>query len=560
MQNAKSATNPPAPRVDIQFDAERYRQDGFSGPTPFLSQAQVSLLLNHRQRGKLNVREPWRKALCAADPLIFEIASEPRLLAALRVLLGEDVFLWGASFPTREVGRWHNWHVDVESQDANYRFASLWVGLENTSAESALKFIAGSHAFKEPLLKLAGEQGIKWDELDDDRVMTLARSQDSASTIVQPTMTNGEAILFHGRAWHGSHNTRGAGARTALLLQFAAADAPVRIPEDYHVWPIRFKSAPRPPVVAVTGQGNARMNDVFDRPVAARATETAVTTVSHQPDWPLQQDLEKGFASEHYFRGLTGLHRRLTCHASVLSPGATPHPPHAHVEEEILIVLEGEGTLRVAEDMATDEVVPRAVKAGAVAYYPAYWFHTLTSTSSAPLFYLMFKWQGRPIDMDQVLPALVLDSTQIKPEPVKPYRNLPLFEGPTQFLNTLHMHVTDIDPQGGYDPHVDPYDVAIIVLEGQIETGGRRLTRGGVAYFAAGESHGLRGIGPGVSRYLVVEFRGPDAEKPPIGAKGHRPFKPKAKTKTRRRPKRTRWQKYRDSIAKRLPGFPKRGF
>ena len=32
-----------------------------------------------------------------------------------------------------------------------------------------------------------------------------------------------------------------------------------------------------------------------------------------------------------------------------LSPGHSPHPPHTHVEEEILIVLQGEADILIAE-------------------------------------------------------------------------------------------------------------------------------------------------------------------------------------------------------------------
>lgn len=554
MQDAQVVPANAAPRIDMRFDLDSYARDGFAGPTPFLSPAQIALLLRHIERRKELASKPWRKAQGAADPVIYEIASDPRLLAVLRALLGPDVILWAAGFPQREVGRSHAWHVDVESQDPAYRFASLWVGLENTSQASALKFATRSHGFDAHLLKLVHDQALDQDALTDDQVMALAKAQDPESVLAQPAMTDGEAVLFNGRAWHGSHNVRDSGTRTALLLQYAAADAPVRMPEDCRIWPVQFKSDPRPPVVAVSGQGDATVNEVFDRPVAARETEAPVTTAVYQPDWPLQQNPKTGFASDHYFRGPTALHHRLTCHASVLNPGTTPHPPHAHVEEEILIVLDGEGTLQVAEDIATDAVTPRPVKAGAVAYYPAYWFHTLTNTSTAPLTYLMFKWQGRPTDMDEVLPAQVQDSTLVAPDAGKAYRHKPVFEGPTQFLNTLHMHVTEVDPGGGYDPHADPYDVAIVVLAGEVETGGQRLCLGGVAYFAAGEAHGLRGIGLGVSRYLVIEFRGPAAEKPPLSAQGRRQFKANRRFN---RVKRTRWQKYRNSIAKRLPDFLK---
>jgi redox-sensitive bicupin YhaK (pirin superfamily) len=55
---------------------------------------------------------------------------------------------------------------------------------------------------------------------------------------------------------------------------------------------------------------------------------------------------------------------------------------------------------------------------------------------------------------------------------------------------------------------VDAYDVAIIVLEGEVETLGQRVAPHGVIFYAAGEAHGLSNPGTTTARYLVFEFHG----------------------------------------------------
>jgi hypothetical protein len=66
-----------------------------------------------------------------------------------------------------------------------------------------------------------------------------------------------------------------------------------------------------------------------------------------------------------------------------------------------------------------------------------------------------------------------------------------------------------LQPGGGYAAHADPYDVAILVLSGQIETLGATLSRGDVAFCAAGELHGMENPGPDQAIYLVFEFHAP---------------------------------------------------
>jgi uncharacterized cupin superfamily protein len=75
-----------------------------------------------------------------------------------------------------------------------------------------------------------------------------------------------------------------------------------------------------------------------------------------------------------------------------LAPGKRGCPYHLHhAQEEMFIVLEGEGTLRVAGEML-------AVKAGDVAFIPAgpEYPHQFINTSGAPLKYLSVSTRQRP--------------------------------------------------------------------------------------------------------------------------------------------------------------------
>jgi hypothetical protein len=83
-----------------------------------------------------------------------------------------------------------------------------------------------------------------------------------------------------------------------------------------------------------------------------------------------------------------------------------------------------------------------------------------------------------------------------------------LFEGSTQYLRKLHSHVTVLEPGGGYEPHVDAYDVAIVVLEGALETIGGHAAPHDVIFYRAGEAHGMRNVGDGAARYVVFELHG----------------------------------------------------
>jgi quercetin dioxygenase-like cupin family protein len=227
---------------------------------------------------------------------------------------------------------------------------------------------------------------------------------------------------------------------------------------------------------------------------------------------PLPPDEVKGWKSYPIFRGATAGVQDLACHISVLNPRRIPHPPHRHEEEEILLLLAGEVDL-VLPDLAAGDAGDRTrLRAGEFVYYPARFTHTLETMSAQPANYLMFKWKGRCQSAD-MKPAVsfghftLLAAAEGHGE-MPGYRPHLVLEGQTTWLRKLHCHVSTLAPGAGYEPHVDPYDVAIIALEGELETIGERVKPHGVVFYPSGERHGMRNPGRATAKYVVFEFHG----------------------------------------------------
>ena len=71
-----------------------------------------------------------------------------------------------------------------------------------------------------------------------------------------------------------------------------------------------------------------------------------------------------------------------------LEPGATPHPPHRHPEEEIMIVATGTGVIEV-------DGKPTPVGPGAIMYVGSNVSHGITNTGAAPMTFYWSKWTAR---------------------------------------------------------------------------------------------------------------------------------------------------------------------
>jgi mannose-6-phosphate isomerase-like protein (cupin superfamily) len=194
---------------------------------------------------------------------------------------------------------------------------------------------------------------------------------------------------------------------------------------------------------------------------------------------------------------------RLSVHVSGLLPGKCPHKPHVHPEEEFLIVLKGEASLVIVDGPTEDGARVEKVTAGGGVYYPPTQYHTIRNDSAEPIEYLMVKWVGRGSEGEARATQLFRysdrrDSTGFTP--------LCALDGPALRLERMHTHLTLLGGGKGYTPHADPYDVALVILEGAVETLGQRVEAPALVWYDQGDPHGIRNVGSEVARYVVFEL------------------------------------------------------
>jgi hypothetical protein len=81
-----------------------------------------------------------------------------------------------------------------------------------------------------------------------------------------------------------------------------------------------------------------------------------------------------------------------------------------------------------------------------------------------------------------------------------------LFEYKTKYLKKLHCHTSLIKPGGRWRTHRDIYDVLSVVLEGELETIGKKALPYDVVFNAINELHGINNGGDKSAREVVFEF------------------------------------------------------
>jgi quercetin dioxygenase-like cupin family protein len=86
-----------------------------------------------------------------------------------------------------------------------------------------------------------------------------------------------------------------------------------------------------------------------------------------------------------YFDGPTDQLRQMTAGSLRLKPGASPHPPHQHPEEEFLLVTEGTGEIDLEGKITK-------VGPGSMMYCAAGKLHGIVNTGQTPLLFYFYKW------------------------------------------------------------------------------------------------------------------------------------------------------------------------
>ena len=96
-------------------------------------------------------------------------------------------------------------------------------------------------------------------------------------------------------------------------------------------------------------------------------------------------DVQPGCRVFVHYNGPTDQLSGLCAGMAVLDPGASPHPPHRHPEEEFLIVADGSGEIEC--DGKTTPVGP-----GDIMYCAGGVLHGITNTGPVPLTFYWSKW------------------------------------------------------------------------------------------------------------------------------------------------------------------------
>ena len=105
-------------------------------------------------------------------------------------------------------------------------------------------------------------------------------------------------------------------------------------------------------------------------------------------DWNAMKSEETKVGSvRHVVQRPTATLDELEIHVTTLNPGETPHPPHQHPAEELLIVKEG-----TVESLVNGQL--QRVGPGSVIFQASNQMHSIRNVGDGPATYHVIKWNS----------------------------------------------------------------------------------------------------------------------------------------------------------------------
>ena len=152
---------------------------------------------------------------------VYDILTEPRIVAVVKDILGENVVGWGSHFFCKmpKDGKAVAWH-----QDASYwplspsRNVTVWLAIDDADVENAcMRFVAGSHHH--------GAMTFRPSDPNEHNVLNQTiENVEQYGTFVDDILKAGEISLHSDLLLHGSNANDSDRRRCGLTLRYAAAE------------------------------------------------------------------------------------------------------------------------------------------------------------------------------------------------------------------------------------------------------------------------------------------------------------------------------------------------
>ena len=152
---------------------------------------------------------------------VYDLITDPRLVAVAKDILGEDIIGWGAQFFCKMPGdnKIIAWHQDASFWPLSpSKTVTAWLAIDDADQENAcMRFVAGSHHFGHLTYRMSedAEQSVLRQTVDQP---------EQFGAVVYDELKAGQISLHSDLLLHGSDKNMSSRRRCGLTLRYCSAD------------------------------------------------------------------------------------------------------------------------------------------------------------------------------------------------------------------------------------------------------------------------------------------------------------------------------------------------
>ncbi len=369
-------------------------------------------------------------------------------------------------------------------------------------------------------------------EQEESALKFIRKEQPQAQSRVFP-MEDGNAIVFHGKVWHGSWNPTNM-QRHSFLLQYITPDCPSEAYVSYD-FPLVSTNVLFPTVV-VSGNLVQHKHTHNLMKIESNGTElvakhrykeeqtyrgqriqlnsirqvlTKAAVLHFSPESSTNEGLtQRPLRLLNQIVASTTLLNFSAYHSTLLQYG-TPHEPLAYPDDQLILILDGRARItRLVDPKVQPFPEETFVYPGDIIYHPKNCPHTITSLHAPSTTYLTIQLSSH--SSSPVLSALNT-TTLLQPKIIARPMNTGIFlDGSITGHLKLSGQIVKLDLGVELKPHTSSADRLIIVENGQLmfSPSNTLLERGDLLFCPANVACGLANVGATESRHIIFEFKG----------------------------------------------------
>lgn len=214
------------PRVLTRAQIEGFNRDGYVRPVRIFSAEEIADIRSYFDALLERVLADGGDSYSISSAhlkygRVYDLLCEPRIVACVKDLLGENIVGWGSHFFCKmpHDGKSVAWH-----QDASYwpltptKAVTVWLAIDDADTENAcMRFIGGSHHHGHLTYRPSGSH-------EDNVLNQTIENAEQYGEPIDDVLAAGEASLHSDLLLHGSEANGSDRRRCGLTLRYAASE------------------------------------------------------------------------------------------------------------------------------------------------------------------------------------------------------------------------------------------------------------------------------------------------------------------------------------------------